>query len=82
LSLAVVALVVRRRPATIAAAAPVASGGPSTWNAAELQEALEGVNQVLSSDTTAAAARPALEKYRAELEAALDRSLASPPGAT
>jgi hypothetical protein len=83
LSLAVVALVLRRRPATVAAAVtPVASGGPSTWNTAELREALEGVNQVLSSETTAAAARPSLESYRAELEAALDRSLASPPGAT
>jgi hypothetical protein len=79
-SLAVVALAVRRRrtaaPATQASAV---QGGPSTWDAAELREALEGVNRVLASDATAAVARPALETYRGELEAALERSLASPP---
>jgi len=80
LSLAVVALAVRRRPAVVPAAAPMAIGGPSTWSTADLREALEGVNRVLASDATAAAARPALETYRTELEAALERSLASPPG--
>lgn len=81
-SLLVVALVMRRRPAPAPATTAATDGGPATWSAAELQEALEGVNQVLSSETTAAAARPALETYRADLEAALARSLASPPSAT
>lgn len=81
-SLLVVALAMRRRPAAAPVTTATTAGGPATWSAAELQEALEGVNQVLSSETTAAAARPALETYRAELEAALARSLASPPSAT
>jgi hypothetical protein len=82
LSLAVVALALRRRPvAVLAAGTPVGAGGPSTWSAAQLREALDGVDKVLASDATAAAARPALETYRSELESALERSLASPPGA-
>ncbi len=81
-SLLIVALAVRRRPAPVPAATAVSAGGPATWGTAELREALEGVNRVLASETTAAAARPALENYRAELEAALARSLASPPSAT
>lgn len=80
-SLIIVALAVRRRPQP-APATVVAAGGPATWSADELREALDGVNQVLASETTIAAARPALENYRAELEAALARSLASPPSVT
>lgn len=82
LSLGVVALITRGRSAMPARAsvtrpARSAPGGPSTWSADDLREALAGVDQVLAADQTAAAARPSLEAYRTELQSALERSLAS-----
>jgi hypothetical protein len=86
LSLGVVAVVTRRRAVVTGEplrAAPGVStaGGPSTWNATDIRQAIAGVDQLLESPGTANAARPALEAYREELQAALDHSLASPPGA-
>ena len=86
LSLVAVAFATRRRPPVVvprgdAVAVPFARADPSTWSAADLREAILGVEQVLASPETAAAARPALEEYRRELNAALEHSLASPAGA-
>jgi hypothetical protein len=84
LSLGVIALVMRPRrigaPAVpIAAPGPVQEQGPAGWSAAQLREAIAGVDQALAAATTVDAARPALRSYRRELEDALARSLAAAP---
>ncbi len=86
LSLVFVAWATRRRtPAVMSRDAPVPVPAertdPSAWSVADLREAIVGVEQVLASPETRDAARPALEAYRRELEAALEHSLASTAGA-